>query len=168
MEFRQSSQSDLSQIMKIIEQAQEYFKKQGIHQWQNNYPNETVISGDIDKKISYVLTEGTNVIGTTALSFEEEVSYGNIEGGSWLTNDRYGVIHRIAVDNACKGKGIGGCIIDYAEQICLKLGVSSIRADTHENNQAMQCLLQKKGFSYCGVIYLQDGAKRVAFEKTIK
>ena len=31
----------------------------------------------------------------------------------------------------------------------------------------MQNLLKKNGFSYCGVIYLEDGGKRIAFEKII-
>jgi hypothetical protein len=28
-------------------------------------------------------------------------------------------------------------------------------------------MLEKNGFSYCGVIYLADGAERVAYEKII-
>ena len=40
MEFRKSIKSDVSRIMEIIRQAQEYFKLQGINQWQNNYPNK--------------------------------------------------------------------------------------------------------------------------------
>lgn len=43
--------------MEIIKQAQCYFKKQGIDQWQNGYPNSTVIKQDIEKKESYVLTK---------------------------------------------------------------------------------------------------------------
>ena len=48
MEFRKSIKSDVSRIMEIIRQAQEYFKLQGINQWQNNYPNKEVINNDID------------------------------------------------------------------------------------------------------------------------
>ena len=55
MEFRKSIKSDVSRIMEIIRQAQEYFKLQGINQWQNNYPNHATIKKDIDKEESYVL-----------------------------------------------------------------------------------------------------------------
>lgn len=43
MELRKSSRSDIESIMKIIHQAQNYFKENGIDQWQNNYPNEETI-----------------------------------------------------------------------------------------------------------------------------
>ena len=39
--------------MKIIREAQLYFKEQGIDQWQNNYPNEDVIKNDIKNNNSY-------------------------------------------------------------------------------------------------------------------
>ena len=47
----------------------------------------------------------------------------------------------------------------------MEKGVPSIKVDTHENNIPMQSLLKKNGFEYCGVVYLEDGGKRVAFEK---
>ena len=74
MEFRKSIKSDVSRIMEIIRQAQEYFKLQGINQWQNNYPNENTIMGDINNGYSYVLEKDNKVIATLALSFNGEVT----------------------------------------------------------------------------------------------
>ena len=54
MKLRKSTQSDINSIMKIIGQAQEYFKKNNIDQWQNDYPNYETIKNDIDKEESYV------------------------------------------------------------------------------------------------------------------
>lgn len=53
------------------------------------------------------------------------------------------------------------------EHMCLEKGIHSIKVDTHEDNRSMQRFLQKNGFVYCGVIYLQDGSKRLAFEKLL-
>ena len=47
MEFRKSTINDMPDIMNIFKQAQSYFKENRIDQWQNNYPNENVISNDI-------------------------------------------------------------------------------------------------------------------------
>ena len=55
MEFRKSTKNDVPKIMNIVKQAQNYFKEQGIDQWQNNYPNEEVINGDIENGDSYVM-----------------------------------------------------------------------------------------------------------------
>jgi hypothetical protein len=35
----------LTEIMEIVAEAQEYFRKSGIDQWQNGYPNEEIIAG---------------------------------------------------------------------------------------------------------------------------
>ncbi len=50
MEFRKAIESDIESIMKIIKQAQNYLREQGIDQWQNNYPNKWAI-----KKIQTII-----------------------------------------------------------------------------------------------------------------
>ena len=81
--------------------------------------------------------------------------------------NNYAVIHRIAVDHELKGIGLSSEMIKQTELMCNKKSVGSIKVDTHEDNQAMQRSLIKNGFDYCGVIYLADGSKRVAFEKCL-
>ena len=39
-----------------------------------------------------------------------------------------------------------------------------IRIDTHEDNTVMHHLMNKYGFSKRGIIYLQNGAERIAYE----
>lgn len=165
MEFRKSSQSDVNSIMHIIAQAQSYFKNQGIDQWQNNYPNAETIKNDIANNESYVLLKDNNIVATAAVSFAGESTYNSIYEGVWLSNKDFAVIHRIAVDNTCKGLGLSSQIIKHVEQLCLNNGVNSIKIDTHQENIPMQNLLKKNNFKYCGVIYLEDGSKRIAFEK---
>ncbi len=167
MEFRKTIEEDIDYIMNIIKQAQEYFKEEGIDQWQNNYPNYETIKNDINNGESYVLIENNNIIATIAVSFEGESTYSKIYNGDWLTNDRYAVIHRVAVDNSYKGLGISSKIIKYVELLCLDKEVSSIKVDTHEQNMSMQKLLEKNSFVYCGKIYLEDGSGRIAFEKIL-
>jgi len=42
-----------------------------------------------------------------------------------------------------------------------------MRIDTHEDNLGMQKLLRSSGYTYCGVIYLTNGDKRLAFENIL-
>ena len=72
MEFRKSTKNDVTKIMNIVKQAQNYFKEQGIDQWQNNYPNEEVINGDIENGDSYVMLKDDKVVATTVISFDKE------------------------------------------------------------------------------------------------
>ena len=55
--IRQANLNDISGIMKIIQEAQKYFKENGIPQWQNGYPDEKHIQSDIEENGTYVLEE---------------------------------------------------------------------------------------------------------------
>lgn len=167
MEFRKAVEEDINIIMNIIKQAQAYFREKEINQWQNNYPNEEIITNDIKNKNSYVLLENDNIIGTVAVTFDGEKNYECIYGGKWISNHEYAVIHRIAVDTKYKGLGLASIIIKNIEEICLNRGIHSIKVDTHQENVSMQKLLQKNKFQHCGIIYLEDKSKRIAFEKIL-
>ena len=165
--LRYTKLEDIERVMEIIKQAQQYFKEKGINQWQNGYPNAKVIENDIKNVHSFVLIKNNEIVGTIAISFEGEATYNKIFEGDWKSNDNYAVIHRIAVDHELKGIGLSSEMIKQTELMCNKKSVGSIKVDTHEDNQAMQRSLIKNGFDYCGVIYLADGSKRVAFEKCL-
>jgi len=167
MEFRRAVKTDINNIMSIIKQAQAYFKEQGINQWQDNYPSNETISHDIADKNSYVLIKDNNIVATAAVSFDGEKTYGAIYEGEWISGNKYAVIHRIAVDSAYKGLGLSSQIIKSVEQLCFNKGVYSIKVDTHEENISMQKLLEKNKFKYCGIIYLENRSKRIAFEKVL-
>ena len=167
MEFRKAVETDINNIMDIIRQAQAYFRQQGIDQWQNNYPNYETIKNDIANEYGYVLLKDNIIVGTVAIIFDGEKSYETIYNGKWLYDGPYATIHRIAVHSQYKGLGLGSVILKNVEDICLNRGVKSIRVDTHEDNLSMQRLLQKNKFEYCGIIYLEDNSKRLAFEKLL-
>ncbi len=167
MEFRRTDISDIDDIMVIIKQAQAYLKSKGINQWQNNYPNPETFKSDIDSGYSYVLVKEGRVIATAAISFDGEETYNEIHEGEWLSDYDYAVIHRVAVDSLLKGMGLSQEVIRQTEVQCRQRKIRSIKVDTHEQNESMQRLLLKCGFSYCGVIYLNDGSKRLAYEKLV-
>lgn len=167
MRLRKSTQLDVNDIMNMIGQAQEYFKKNNIDQWQDNYPNHETIKGDINKEESYVLINDNDILATAALSFNGEKNYDVIYGGEWISNNNYAVVHRVAVDENHKGKGLSGELFKNLEEICLDNNVRSIKIDTHRENESMQKFLKKSGFKYCGIIYLPDKSERIAFEKLL-
>ena len=54
MNLLRAKKKDLKGIMDIIKGAQELLANQNIDQWQNGYPNESIISNDIDNNESYL------------------------------------------------------------------------------------------------------------------
>ncbi|MGI5959584.1 MAG: YrvL family regulatory protein [Massiliimalia sp.] len=168
IQFRPAQSEDAPQIWELFQQAQAYFREQGINQWQDHYPNPQVIQEDLDRKESFVLqNQNHEIVATAVLSSREEETYREIFNGSWLTDGTYLVIHRVAVRNDQKGQGLASIILMEAQRRCMEQGIPSIRIDTHEDNRSMQRLLEKSGFTRCGIIYLKSGDKRIAFEKQV-
>lgn len=167
MEFRKSELEDVAEIMRMINKAKISLKATGIDQWQKGYPNEDVITEDIMRGESYVAVIDGKFVGTLAITFSAEHHYDTLRDGEWKNKDGYyAVIHRIAVDDDYKGKGIAGYLISQAE-VLGNGRIQSIRIDTHENNLAMQRVIQKQGFEFCGKITLYDGSDRLSFEKCL-
>lgn len=165
MQIRKAIPADADSIMHIFRQAQARLHTQGVNQWQNGYPNPEIVDRDIASGNSLVCVTKSLICAAFVLSFDYEDTYDNIFEGQWLSTGQYGVIHRMAIGDAYKGQGIGTEMISHAEQICLSRGTRSIKVDTHRDNIPMQNLLGRNQFRQCGIIYLEDGQERMAFEK---
>ncbi len=162
MEIRRTEPADLDAVMDIYDRARQYMKGHGNpNQWIDGYPSRELILEDIENSNSYVcITEGETV-AVFSYIFGTDPTYLKIYGGSWLNDERYGVIHRIA--SISHQKGVASYCIDWCFRQCC-----NIRIDTHEDNYIMQNLLVKNGFIRCGTIYLLSGASRIAYQKTEK
>ncbi len=165
--IRHTKEEDLDAIMEIVAMGSAWLKNQGVHQWVNGYPSRERICQDMELNESFVCEKDGNVIGTAVLSLRNEPTYDVIYEGQWLTQDTYGVIHRIGIHNDCKGQGIAAKFVEEIENMCIKEGISAVRVDTHEMNKSMRRMVEKNGFTYCGKIKLESGDWRVAYEKVI-
>ena len=160
--IRNAKSNELPEILKVYDAARDFMRKNGNPtQWANGYPNEKVLSEDIEKKRLFVLEESEKIIGVFMFTLDEEPTYKIIEKGAWCDNSLYGTIHRVASSGA-RG-GVLNEVIAFCED-----KISHLRIDTHRDNTVMQNLLLKNGFSYCGIIYLESGDERLAYEKTDK
>ena len=167
MEIRRSNINDLAELMPIFEEARGTIAKLGIDQWQNGYPSTPVIEDDISLARSYAVIHDGAVRGTFVLVEDGEPLYDKIYDGHWKTGDEnksYLAIHRVAISVATRGMGLSTAIIEYAASRARELGRESLRIDTHKGNVVMRRMLEKHGFEYCGIIYLENGDPRVAYE----
>lgn len=171
MLIRKSTSNDLPALMALFDEARGTIAKLGIDQWQDGYPSEAVIAEDIQMGRSYVVELEGKLCGTFVLVDDGEPTYDRIYDGHWKTGDEsrdYIAIHRVAVSVERRGQGVSAAIIRHAQAYARSLDRSSVRIDTHRGNTVMRRMLEKNGFEYCGVIYLQSGASRVAYERPVK
>lgn len=155
--------------MSIIGDAQKYLADLKIDQWQDGYPNKVQILLDIANSDSYlILNDANEIMGTSVCTTKYESTYDQIVG-KWLTSPghTYGVIHRIAVSDKFRKTGLARFVFNHYENELKNQQVKSLRVDTHSENIGMQNLLKSMRYVYCGVITLNSGAERLAFEKIL-
>lgn len=161
MEIRKSTIHDLPSILSLIEDGRQKMISEGnTSQWTDGHPSAVQIQRDIAQGDSYIITDEGQPVATFALIQGPDPTYAKIYDGQWLNSLPYYVIHRVA--SAPGIHGIMRRVLDYAFSL-----TDTIRIDTHQDNRTMRALLHRYGFSYCGIILLENGDPRLAFQRSI-
>lgn len=160
MRVRKSTSDDVARIMEICADAVRTMRADGnLHQWTGGYPSEDVIRKDILDGVSHVIEYGGRVVGTFAFIPGIEKTYLRIDCGKWIDDTLpYGTIHRLAGAQGSH-KVAETCFNWCFEQM------GNVRIDTHRDNRIMRHCIEKAGFRYCGIIYLENGDERLAFQR---
>ena len=162
MTIRSSHTEDLTSIMTVLEAAKGIMRASGnTGQWVNGYPSREVVEADISSGYGFVVVDAARIVAYFAYIPSPEPTYSYIEGGAWLEDTLpYHVVHRIG--SVPEVHGVFRAIMDW----CFERD-PNIRIDTHRDNHIMQHCIESYGFTYCGVIYLADGAPRLAYQKLL-
>lgn len=158
--IRPTRLEELDEVMPFYDRARQFMAATGnANQWINGYPARDDIRQDILNGNSYVFVNDSKELeGIFTFIQGEDPNYRIIKEGTWLNDEPYGVIHRIASRGRVKG------LMD----ICLKWCAArrpNLRVDTHRDNKVLQSILHKNGFTYCGIIYVSNGTERLAFQR---
>jgi hypothetical protein len=169
--IRPATEADIPAVLPVFEAAKAIMRADGNHdQWgAPGFPGDALLLRDIARGGGYVIeisprdpsglgrNDKVSIVAYFALLPSPEPTYSHIDG-AWLTDEPYGVIHRIA--SYPEVHGIFSAIIDFAAA-----RYPHLRIDTHRDNRIMQHLIDTAGFTYCGIIWLEDGTERLAYEK---
>ena len=158
MQIRKTTLADIDAVAAIYDRARIFMCEQGNPtQWAGEYPNADTARDDVANGVGYVCEEGGRVVGAFAFIVGEEPTYQVIEGGSWRSDEPYGTIRRIASDGTVRG--IARACLDFCAT-----EISHLRLDPHAYNRPMQGAIRKFGFEQRGVIYVEDGSARLAYD----
>ena len=159
--IRKATKKDLPFLPPIYEKAKAFMRQTGNPtQWTVTYPEPELLEWDFSRDALFVFEENGTLYGAFVLAPSPDPTYAVIEG-AWLNEKPYGVIHRIA------SNGTHTNLLQEAVDFAFRQ-YPNVRIDTHEDNKPMQHLLTKLGFTYCGIIYLENGDPRLAYQKEKK
>lgn len=159
LQIRNVRMEDLETVLQVYESARQFMRDHdNPTQWQGGYPYRDILEEDINAGQLYAVTQNGEICGVFAFIPGEDPTYGYIEG-VWHHDGPYAAIHRVAGNG--KAKGVLAACVAYCASKCAHL-----RIDTHADNYVMQQALGKLGFARCGIIYLETGDRRIAFDRT--
>lgn len=88
------------------------------------------------------------IVAQFAVCFGEDQAYGHIDG-SWLNEEPYVTLHRVAATGAVRG--VAPKLLTWAVK-----QYGNVRCETHPNNYAMQRACEKANYYRCGEVLLAD------------
>ena len=170
MIVRKTLPADLPAIQQLYDDARAALKSMGVDQWQTgDYPNAQDAEMDMIAGTGYVLEENNEVLGVACIAFGREPTYEVMKEGRWEADPPdYGFLHRIAIAPKAKGKNAAGLLFGELKRQARERNISVLRCDTHRDNLPMQHALAKNGFSPRGIITVEDGSPRIAFEQILE
>ena len=159
MDIRIAHKEDLAEVMAVLAAAKCIMRASGNDgQWVGGYPSEEVILEDIAKGNGFVVLDDGRIVAYFAFIASPEPTYASIYGGAWLNDSLpYHVVHRIG--SYPEVHGVFKTVMDW----CFERD-PNIRIDTHRDNRIMQHCILRYGFAYCGIIYLESGDERLAYQ----
>ena len=157
MQVRLTTEADLERVMEIYYGAQAFMAAHGNPtQWRNAYPTPEIVREDIALRRGYVCEENGHLYAAFMLLEGEDPNYRRIDG-AWLNDLPYQTLHRVA--SSGERKGMVDFIVQWALTRC-----DNLRGDTHADNLPMQRAFERNGFRRCGIVWMQDGTERIAYQ----
>lgn len=156
-QVRKAQTEDLPRIEAIYAYARQFMAQTGNpNQWGKTTPQASQLEDDIQKGLLFVMVHENQIHGVFYFYIGTDPTYGLIEDGKWRSDSPYGTIHRIAGDGS---GGILATAVHFA-----KAHINHVRIDTHHDNKIMQKAVVKYGFQRSGIIYLENGSPRIAYD----
>jgi ribosomal protein S18 acetylase RimI-like enzyme len=150
MRIVQAHQGYIPGVVRLISAATQTMREHGIYQWDEIYPNEQIITKDVDSRSLYVLEEGDLCLAAVALNQEQDEAYQQVQ---WLGGEPVLVVHRLCVDPAYQENGIGSRLMDFAEEHAKQNACVSIRLDAYTGNPRAVRLYKRRGYRKAGQVY---------------
>ena len=160
MNIRPAVYAELDRLMELYDAGRRFMRENGNqNQWIKGYPKREMVEEDIRLGHLFVAEEEGEVAAVFCYFFGDDVepTYREIDG-AWTHDGPYGVVHRIA------SAGTRPKMVEICTDWCLEQ-CPNLKIDTHRDNAPMRNALDRSGFAYCGVIVIDDGSERVAYQK---
>lgn len=159
---KQAEASDAAAVTDLLKGVASRLQQMGLDQWEFLLEGEedTEIASSIDRGVTYIVTEGDELVATFNLSNEQNDWDVQLWGAQ---KDNAYYIHRLAVDNHHTGREIGRNLLLWLIE-SIKDDQATLRLDCIAGNPVLNDFYKQVGFSYTGQAFA-DGDSFSLYEK---
>jgi ribosomal protein S18 acetylase RimI-like enzyme len=151
---------ELDDVDRLSLKAIRQMNLDGLTQWDERYPRAVHFLQDIRHASLYGCYIDETLVGVACIDQTFHSCYSTLP---WELEDSL-IVHRMVVDPARQGQGIGRMLLEHAEGLATRSNKRFVKLDTHQDNNKMIGLLVKMGYREVG--YLQE-IHRIAYEKEL-
>ena len=114
--------------------------------WDESYPGEEEIRGDLAAKTLFVLEEGGEVIGAISIVPENELD----DQPCWRETENAGEFARVVIRPDHQHEGLSRFLVDGVLREFRKRGAAAVHLSVAKVNTPAQKLYRSVGFEFCG------------------
>jgi ribosomal protein S18 acetylase RimI-like enzyme len=148
LEVRRAEPADVDVIIAILSEAARWLLGRGIRQWPDPFPRSRV-EPLVSRGDFYVARIAGEPVATLALLWSDPTFWGE-------QPDDAGYVHALAVRRSQAGRGLGACLLDWAEAEVVANGGEFLRLDCLAENHALRRYYEVQGFEPCGEVTVGD------------
>lgn len=150
MIIEKANPKQLNGIFEIFVECKRSLEKENIFQWTEQYPALHHIADDIQNGFLYSMNNEGKSLGVIHISNIEEPEYKTVVWSD--SNGTCLVIHRLAVHPENQKQGLAGNLMDFAENVAIESGYTSIRLDVYSGNERALRFYENRGYQKRGEV----------------
>jgi Acetyltransferases len=155
LEYIRAKKENLDSILVMFKNAVSEMVNNAIDQWDELYPDRSILEEDIIKEQLYIGISEGNLVSAYVLNQEYDEQYAN---GKWeYPSSTFCVIHRLCVNPLFQKKGVGTQMMQHIESEVKKMRIDSIRLDAFTLNPYAVKMYEGLGYKIVGLAHWRKG-----------
>lgn len=164
-DFRLANIEDLPDVLRLFKHAVSDMCVRGIQQWDEFYPTEQLLRGDIESRQMYVLVCDGIIVSAAVINEKQDEGY---ETADWTyKEEKVAVLHRVCVSPVQQNRGFGKETVLFAEKVMKDGGYTAVRLDAFSQNASALKLYEGLGYTRAGEVMFRKG-RFFLYEKLLR
>ncbi|MEV6147102.1 GNAT family N-acetyltransferase [Streptomyces sp. NPDC051992] len=138
-----AEEADLPRLVKFRTDASAWLRTRGTDQWAKPFPADHIL-GSIRRGEVFMIRQEPHADAVATITLDRDA-----DARLWTPEEIAEpalYVHKLAVDRACAGTGLGSALLDWAGERAVQQGAKWLRLDAWSTNLRLQAYYLEHGF----------------------